>query len=65
MQSAGQARLGRDLRTKQTSESELVVDSFTPIAIKRVLVTLTRQLVVRHGEVCECSQLAKLGWDAI
>jgi len=35
-----------------------------PIAIKRVLVMLTRQPVVVQAEVCEFSQLTQLGWDA-
>jgi len=35
-----------------------------PIAIKRVLVALTRQLIVAQPQLCECSQLAELGWDA-
>jgi len=34
-----------------------------PIAIKRVLVTLTRQLVIVQPDRCECSQLTELGWD--
>ena len=33
-------------------------------SIKRVLVTLTRQVGVGQVEVCECSQLTELGWDA-
>ena len=35
-----------------------------PIAIKRVSVTRTSQLVVVHVELCERSHLAELGWDA-
>jgi len=35
-----------------------------PIAIKRVIVALTRQLVLARGEPFECSQLPELGWDA-
>jgi len=34
------------------------------VAMKRALVTLTRQLVVVQPEVCECSQLPKLSWNA-
>jgi len=34
------------------------------MAIKRVLVTLTRQLVAAQGKPFECSQLPELGWDA-
>ena len=33
-------------------------------SIKRVLVTLTRQLVAVQEKLCECSQLPELGWDA-
>jgi len=34
-----------------------------PIAIKQILVALTRQLVVAQHEFFECSQLPQLGWD--
>ena len=34
------------------------------VAMKRALVTLTRQLVVVQVEVHECCQLPKLGWNA-
>jgi len=34
-----------------------------PIATKRVLVTLTCQLVVAQRDAINCSQLAELGWD--
>jgi len=35
-----------------------------PIAIKRVLIARTRQLVVFQVEQCESSQLPEVGWDA-
>ena len=35
-----------------------------PIATKRILFALARQLVVAQFEACECGQLAELRWDA-
>ena len=46
------------------SERESVVDSSTNCNQASFLVTLTRQLVPVQLEVCECSQLTQLGWDA-
>ena len=34
------------------------------ITMKLFAVTLTRQLVVVQLEVCECSKLSKVSWDA-
>jgi len=65
VQSADRARLGCGLRNKKTNECVSGKLVYQLIAIKRVLVTRTSQLVVADQvELKERSQLAELGWDA-
>jgi len=55
------------MRPSKQADKRVSVSAWSirlPIAIKRVLVTPTSQLVVAQVEVCERSQLAELGWDA-
>jgi len=50
--------------TQAKCKHEALVNSVTNCNQASFMVTLTRQLVVVQPEVCECSQLAELGWDA-